>query len=278
VGADLQDQPPETPLPLERVGIRGYRRRLHVKAPEGLRVYDAVMDAYVSIGPERRGVHLSRNVEAFIEAMEHEEEPGLDEPVEAYLERVARRLLEKHPYALRAQVSASMTDYVSVPWQGREFQEAFDARVSVSAWRDGSRVWYVEVLVTGMTACPHAMETIKKMLGAGAGELVPTHTQKALLRLAVETRGRMVRFDLLAREAIRAFSAPALSLLKREDEARLILSALGKPRLAEDVVREAAERARRLARRSVISVCARLESLESIHPFNVYAEVCLKNG
>ena len=272
--SDLQDRPPETPIPLERVGIRGYRRRITVNAPEGTRVYDAVVDAYISIGPERRGVHLSRNVEAFIEAMEYEAVPGVEEPIEAYLERVARRLLEKHPYARRAQVIAHLTDYLNIEWNGNVNNEAFDVSITVTAWRDGSRVWRVEVTVPGITACPHAMETIRELIDS-PGKHIPTHTQKAFLRLSVETRGRMVRFDLLAREAIKSFSAPTLSLLKRYSEAKLILSALEKPRLAEDVVRDAADRAKRLAGSSAVSVCARLESLESIHPFNVYAEVCL---
>jgi GTP cyclohydrolase-4 len=71
-----------------------------------------------------------------------------------------------------------------------------------------------------------------------------------------------------------SMSAPTFELLKRGDEARLVLQAHESPRFVEDVVREVLARAKKaydhLPDDTVITV--KSEAQESIHKHNAFAE------
>lgn len=275
---EIQDLKPVRPLYIQRVGFRGVRFRATINTPRGPRDFDLTMDFYVDADVSRRGVHLSRNIEALLEALEST--PGEAGSLEELMEGVANRLLERHSYATRAVARASTIYYVDLEYAGIRGQEPVDAVVEVEAWRGGRRIWRVETTVQGMTVCPSAQATIASILGQ-EGERSPSHSQKTRLRGVVETHGVMIRIEWVAKELFASLSAPTFTLLKRPHEAKLIMEAFKRPRLIEDVVREAAYRlARRLAGKAPEDTTIRVEaeSLESIHPHNVYAELAITLG
>lgn len=274
---EIQDERPRVEIPLECVGFRGIRKRILVHGGGGTTLV-ASIDVCVGLPPTQRGAHLSRNYYAILEVVGEAEG---DESIESFLSKIASRLMEKHPYATRAVVEASTNYFVDPGGWVKPGEEPVDVRVRVERTRERES-WTVQVSVYGMTACPSAQQTLMEMLGHNlrAG---PTHSQKARLTLTVTVSpGPLVRIERLARAAFKAFSAPARSVLRRVDEALLVLRAHENPKLAEDVVRDALVEAARVLEdlgygdETVIS--AEVESYESIHPQNVVARATLTLG
>lgn len=264
---DIQDLRPERPVYLERVGFKGIKRRATLKTPLGEMMLDLELDVYVDLDKGRRGVHLSRNIEAVESALVKKKASSL----ESLLRAIAGELLARHDYAAKATVQARTVYYVDVEFAGSRTSEPVEASVEVSITRERVEGWRVSATVKGMTVCPSAMATIADMLGGEEGS-VPSHSQKVVLTGSLETRGVMVRIEDLARALMESMSAPTITLLKKRAEARLILSAFRKPMFVEDVVREAAWRLSNIPSvpgDAIVEVEAR--SLESIHPHDLIA-------
>ncbi|MEB3780220.1 MAG: GTP cyclohydrolase MptA [Desulfurococcales archaeon] len=266
---EVQDQKPELGLRVDRVGFRGVKRRIRVRSPKGLIYLDLDMDVLVDIGSDRRGAHLSRNIEAIRESLEPPVEAG---SIEEYLDNIASNLLSKHSYATRAEVKARTRYYVNVEYKGLRGEEPVDVEVTVTKTRS-SNSWSVSVTARGMSVCPSAQHTISEILSTQP-PYSPSHSQKVELRGTVTTSGRIARIEKIAKALYRSFSAPSITLLKRSEEARLIIEAFRNPLFVEDIVRRAiAEITRefmdKLPADAIIEVEAR--SLESIHPHDVYA-------
>ncbi len=249
-----------------------------ISSPLGPIQLDLTIDALVDLDPARRGAHLSRNVEALAEAaLGAPEAPSLEE----FLEAIAERLLDKHDYASRAWVRAEMTYHVELELEeaGLRGLEPVRVSVSVSRERGGGSLWRVEVELAGMSVCPSAAATTSAALGTPR-EVSPSHAQRVLVRGAVTTRARMVRIERIASALARAPSAPAFTLLKRDQEARLVIHAFRNQKLAEDIARDALCALARLVAKccpdAVVEV--EVESLESIHPHNVYVKKAASAG
>ena len=268
---ELQDAPPEFPIPVERVGFRGLRKRVLVRSPEGPVALDVTMDLFVDISQDRKGAHLSRNVDA-ASLMGETSIPDESWSLEALADSVHAELLRRHSYSTSALVRLRTTLWSRVVHEGLESLEPVDVEIVVRG-SPSAKEYATSVTVTGMTVCPSAESTIKAMLGYEG--LAPSHNQKVRLRGTVMTRKLVViRADEIASQLWQSLSAPSLTLLKREQEARLVLSAFSRPKFAEDSVREAVTRMGcafrgRLPPDAVL--IAEIESFESIHPQNVYA-------
>jgi len=266
---EIQDREPLIPIPLEKIGFRGVRRRITLNTPEGPLALDLTLDLLVSIGDERRGAHLSRNIEALdLGELLVEERPR---SLEDYLKSVARRLLDLHDYAYKAEARAKTVYYARLEYVNITGLEPVDVDVRVEVSRSGEELWSTRVTVAGMSVCPSAQETIARLTG---GSPAPSHVQRVYLSGRATTRGEMVRIEDVAAALSQSFSAPAFTLLKRMDEARLVLEAHRNPKFAEDIAREALLNMARILS-SKLNGDAVLEaevvSLESIHPHNVYA-------
>lgn len=84
----------------------------------------------------------------------------------------------------------------------------------------------------------------------------------------------MVDADDLIEIVEKSFSSPTYSILKRKEEAELVLQAHTKPKFVEDVVRDilSAVLKRYKDLPDEVLVIARSESEESIHKHNAFAE------
>ncbi len=276
---EIQDERPRIALPLDCIGFRGIKHRLIVESIEAIAL-DVVLDVCISIKEDRRGAHLSRNYDAVIDVIGGSARAN---SIEYYLDGIASRLLERHEYAVESTVIARTTYYALIEYGGVRGLEPVDVEVEVSKSKDGRTRWRLSVGLYGMTVCPSAQERIRRIIGLDESLPAPSHSQKAYLRVSVENdAGRIVRIEELSSRIARAFSAPTISLLKRNDEAELVLWAHRNPRFAEDVVREAiAEAAGLLLEEGfpdTTLITAEIESFESIHPQNVYARATLSLG
>ena len=267
---EIQDRRPQVTLPLERIGFRNVRRRIRIDSPEGPIHLDVSMDLYISIGPDRRGAHLSRNIEAVIDALED----GLrGSSIEDYLEKVARRLLERHGYALSAEVIGRTVYYVDIEYAGIRGKEPVSVEIAVMVERTGRRIWSVSVSMAGLSVCPSAQTTIAATYGY-QGIPAPSHSQKVILTGKVTATSGMARIEDIAVALSKSFSAPSITLLKRPQEARLVFEAHRRPRLAEDIARIALREMAHSLKGKVPGDAileAEVVSLESIHPHDVYA-------
>jgi len=267
---EIQDARPSVTLPLERIGFRNVRRRIVVDSPQGPIHLDLDLDLYVAIGPDRRGAHLSRNIEAVIDALE---DGDAAPSIEAYLERVASRLIQRHGYALQAEVGARTIYYVDVEFEGIRGREPVDVEIRVVVDRAGGKQWTVQVSMRGLSVCPSAQATISSLYGY-TDKPAPSHSQKVVLTGRVTASQGMARIEDVAEALSKSFSAPSITLLKRRQEARLVYEAHRRPRLAEDIARTALALIARKLRGQVPDnalIEAEVISLESIHPHNVYA-------
>ena len=270
---DVQNEEPEIPILIERVGVKGVKRKIVIYTPKGQISYDIKLNAFVDLPRNQRGVHMSRNIEVILEAI-NEASNGKFSTLEELLEAICHKLLEKHSYASKAEVNGQTSYFYKVNIFGNEIYEDADIKLKVSVNRSGSVKWCIGVSVEGLTVCPCAQSVYSELEGIETYKS-PSHTQRAKLTINVETAGRVARIEWLIDASRKAFSAPVASLLKREDEYRLIKQAFSNPRFIEDVVRNALYNiAIKLVSEDFPSdteIIVEGESFESIHPFNAYA-------
>jgi len=269
---DVQNEKPVYPIYISRVGVKNIKRRIILEGPKGRLHFDTILDVYVDLPAERRGVHMSRNIEAFIEAIDAVRLKPLP-TIEKILDTVCDILLKKHEYATRAEVIAKTTYFYTETFLGIPAEEAADVEIKVAKTREGDVTYTVKVGLTGMTVCPCAQEIYRSMEKTELPH-TPSHAQRAKLYLSIKTKGVFVRMEKLIEAGKAAFSAPTLSLLKRIDEYRLVKHAFENPRFVEDVARAALCNLYRIVNGKVpedSEIKVEVVSYESIHPYDAYA-------
>lgn len=270
---DVQEGEPEISLKIDKVGVKGVKRKISTRTPEGDFFYDVVLDAYVDLPKDKRGTHMSRDIEAFMEAIE-EAEKEESSSLEEVLEDICRKLIEKHSYATRAEILARTRHQYDEDFTGTSTSEGADITISVSMKKNSDDDKRVKVKVPGMTVCPCAQKTFKDKENTKLEES-PSHTQRVYLTIEANTKEKLIRLDWLIDSARKAFSVPVTSLLKREDEYNLIKEAYQKPRFIEDIIRHALHNCYHKLKDKDYSKDTKLkveaESSESIHPHNAYA-------
>ncbi len=270
---EVQESVPDLQIAIDRVGVRGIRRRVIIDSPQGTMPYDVVIDVYVDLPRDLRGIHMSRNMEVVLEAVDEARE-GHYVSLEKLFEAMGKRLLSKHVHARRAEIVVKTTYYYEELVNGRRVPEAADVLLDISIWRQGGIKWTVGVSLTGMTVCPSAQAAYSAVEKTELSKS-PSHSQRAKLLIKVTTSRRIARIEWLVEAAKKSFSAPSYSLLKRYDEYLVIKRAFENPKLVEDLVRHAlhnvASKLKEEGFPDDTKIYVEAESYESIHPYNVYA-------
>ncbi|MFW5903822.1 MAG: GTP cyclohydrolase MptA [Halolamina sp.] len=294
---DVQATRPEVTVGLSRVGVDGVEKL--VKVPrEGKRPYIlmAEFEVYVDLPQWRKGIDMSRNMEVVDEILE-EVVNKESYRVEELCGVAAERLLEKHDYTERAEVSMEAEFVVKeeTPASGKPTQSTVDILASATATADGTRE-RIGTRVTGMTVCPcsqgmmegHAREKLLE-LGLDGDEIaefleeVPqaAHSQRGHATLCVEDDGdpEVDLFDLVetARDAM---SGWIYNTAKRPDEDHMTYEAHSNAKFVEDCVRSLAEgvveKYPELPDDAVVTMKQRNE--ESIHQHDAHAERVVEMG
>jgi len=233
------------------------------------------LDLFVDLPASQKGSHMSRNLELISEILDF----NLQKPVpdlETFCATTAQRLLEKHDYATFTEVKAEADYFLEVSYpSGKIGSEPYTLVAEARANRSGTLKKLIGVKVVGMTACPCAMEVVKK-LDARTQYPAPTHNQRNIGTLLIEVpkKSHSVDADDLIRIVEQSFSSPTYSILKRKEEAELVLKAHTQPKFVEDVVRDmlAAVLKQYSFLPDDVCVIAKSESEESIHKHNAFAE------
>lgn len=274
---DVQALLPDTRFRLTRVGVTAVRKLVRVRRPgkKDDNVLSVTFDVAVDLPPTMKGSHMSRNVESVSEILES----TTSKPV-ASLEdlclTIAKDLLKRHDYATEAEVKANADYFLErkTPF-GTLSTEWYRILAEATARTTGEHHRLIGVEVTGMTACPCAMETAKSL----RNDLTPgpglTHNQRNVATLLVEApESTRVDAEELIDVVEGSLSSPTYELLKRRSEGLLVLGAHERPKFVEDVVREmlrgVLHRYPDLPAEARIFAKSRAE--ESIHKHDAYAE------
>ncbi len=149
--------------------------------------------------------------------------------------------------------------------------------------RDGKTETSIEVEVTGINACPCAMETARTIIGNnnpkidGMLDSIPgiTHNQRnhVTIKLTTENDENIEAFELI-NSAEKVLGGSLLPVLKRIDEGEMVVRAHSNPMFVEDIVRFIVAdiiKNKDISDDSKIEVSS--ESEESIHPHNAFATI-----
>jgi GTP cyclohydrolase-4 len=279
--------PPGTRLELRKVGVAGVRKPVNVQRPDRVITLSATFDVSVDLPASRKGSDLSRNAVLLAEIVDE----TLTRPVtslETACSEIARELLVRHPYAQLSEV-ASRAEYFlrrGIAQDRRSYEDytlfaESRAQREVSGLVSLSRAIGAEAV--GMTACPCAMETCRERLAqefpllndpSMKGLPIVTHNQRNRSRLTFELPPDIeVEADAIVDAIEAAQSSPTYAILKRGDEATVVLNAHRNPKFVEDVMRDLLKGLVQRFPELPDTVVARVETVseESIHKYNVVA-------
>ena len=288
---DVQASAPDVTVGLSQVGVTGVEKLVKL-AREGKRpiVLMAEFEVFVDLPSWRKGADMSRNMEVIDEVLEAatREEAYRAEHV---CGDAAERLLEKHDYTTRAEVSmeATLVQREKTPASDRETQHTVDVLASATATEDGTRE-EIGARVVGMTVCPCSQgmsetrakrtleeldvddETISAFLEAVPQ---PGHSQRGHATLTIEADGDpQVDLTEIIEVARDSMSARIYNLAKRPDEDHMTYESHADAKFVEDCVRSMADgvvdRFDHLPADAVVTM--KQSNDESIHQHNAHAE------
>ncbi|MCS7136403.1 MAG: GTP cyclohydrolase MptA [Nitrososphaerota archaeon] len=285
---DIKDEQPDTMLPIRLVGIDGVRIPAGQLRLGGLRmIMNVRFGAFIDLPPDRRGIHASRSYEPIAEVIKAYESKAFK--LEDIAADIAVSLLKKHEYSRRSYVRADAIAFyeAKLPSDHTSY-ETFTIHAKSYATREGgffSIRKMIGVTVTGITACPCALKSIKeicrkKLMGSGKEEdlermmdklPIATHTQRCKGTLLIDVSECEVDVMELVRIVSESMSSVTYELLKREDEADVVMNAIRRARFVEDVVRYMARSASELNVKDECAIIARVRSMESVHGHDMVA-------
>ena len=275
---DVQARISPAQFKITRVGVTGVKKLVHIKRPNKDYTIPLVttIDLFVDLPAKQRGSHMSRNLELISEIIDQ----NLKKPVtdlETFCARTAQLLLKKHDYATFSEIKAEADYFVDVTYPtGKKGSEPYKLIAEARAYKNGIIKKLIGIKVIGMTACPCAMEVVKTLSNQSDDCLSPTHNQRNIGTLMIEVpeNETSVDADDLITIVEQSFSSPTYSLLKRREEAELVLNAHRQPKFVEDVVRDILKQVLTKYPHlpNDVLVIARSESEESIHKHNALAE------
>jgi GTP cyclohydrolase-4 len=252
------------------------------------------IDLFVDLPSDKRGVHLSRDPESLHEILQ-EQDTFKANRIEDFCETIARRLLDKHQYANRAEVRLR-SNYVVIrkpPNIGSPTQEPCKIFAKAIATKKDDHTTVnkmVGVSIVGFTTCPCTQGLVKalteeKLVQLGYGEEdvkkitenmpLATHTQRTQGSILMQVPENFsINIEDLVRIVESSMSGQTYAVLKRPAEASVILEAHNKARFTEDVVREIlGALVRKYANfPDETRVFAQAFSQESVHKHDIVAE------
>ena len=292
---DTQDDTPNIPIKLTRVGVTGVKKLLQLERPNKRPIILLpTFDAFVDLPFNQKGVHMSRNPEAISEVLDSVSTDN-SFGVESLCAKIVEKMMDKHEYAKRVEISMT-TDYMFMresPVTKYETQEMANLKAKAVGLRDEEG--NVEIRksigaeVIGMTVCPCAQESVResdknKLLEFLDEETTQkvldtvtfaSHNQRGVGTLLIEVPdGWEVKGEDIIEIIEKSMSSPVCELLKRPDENATVMNAHRKPVFVEDCVRNMMEMI--AAKYSDLPddtlITSRQENQESIHRHNAFAE------
>ena len=292
---DTQDDTPNIPIKLTRVGVTGVKKLLQLERTNKRPIILLpTFDAFVDLPSHQKGVHMSRNPEAISEVLE-EVANGSTVDVESLCAKIVEKMMTKHEYAERVEISMT-TDFMFMkesPVTKNKTQEMAQLKAKAVGYRtEDNKIEIrksVGAEVIGMTVCPCAQESVRESDKTKLLEFLDeettqkvldtvtfaSHNQRGVGTLLIEVpEHKIVKAEELIDIIETSMSSPVCELLKRPDENATVMNAHRKPVFVEDCVRNMMEK---IVQKygdfpDDTLITARQENQESIHRHNAYAE------
>ena len=297
----MQDSDSSLDIPIDKVGIVELEKKVEIVQENKKYSFYPKISALINLPAEQRGIHMSRTSET-IEEVINEVIFKPTPTIELVGDRIIKKLMERHPYTSNAEVKLEGKIIVQVRENDeRIIQKSYEISSFVKANRDFSGKidynYFIGANAVGMTVCPcakelsleYAEDVVKSRKDIKVSEedlnkllnLLPfsSHNQRSIGTIIIQikdlTNHKVDVLDII--DIIeQSMSGKIQSVLKRPEEAELVRSAHLKPLFSEDVIRE-------MAKNFILrdfpnleddfKVKFKIESFESIHPHNVYAEL-----
>ena len=292
---DTQDDTPNIPIKLTRVGVTGVKKLLQLERTNKRPIILLpTFDAFVDLPSHQKGVHMSRNPEAISEVLE-EVANGSTVDVESLCAKIVEKMMTKHEYAKRVEISMT-TDFMFMkesPVTKNKTQEMAQLKAKAVGYRTENDEIEIRksvgAEVIGMTVCPCAQESVRESDKTKLLEFLDeettqkvldtvtfaSHNQRGVGTLLIEVpEHKIVKAEDLIDIIETSMSSPVCELLKRPDENATVMNAHRKPVFVEDCVRNMMEK---IVQKygdfpDDTLITARQENQESIHRHNAYAE------
>ena len=292
---DTQDDTPNIPIKLTRVGVTGVKKLLQLERPNKRPIILLpTFDAFVDLPFNQKGVHMSRNPEAISEVLDNVSTDNTF-GAESLCAKIVEKMMDKHEYAKRVEISMT-SDYMFMhesPVTKNETQEMANLKAKAVGLRDEEGNIEIRKSIgaelIGMTVCPCAQESVResdknKLLEFLDEETTQkvldtvtfaSHNQRGVGTLLVEVpEGWEVKGEDIIEIIEKSMSSPVYELLKRPDENATVMNAHRNPVFVEDCVRNMmemiADKYSDLPDDTLIT--SRQENQESIHRHNAFAE------
>lgn len=271
-GMDVPEERPGFPIGLTEVGIAS--KTVWIRLPEGRIPFDATLS--VSLPAQFRGIHMSRMEEA-VSSLSFVNFTDLME----YAMALAKKILQgQRGNDVHVRLKGLLPITRSTLISQRTSHDSLTVTAVISLMRDNDEIQIKEAMrgieVMHITACP-CTQVYNHLLFNEKNSTLPliTHSQRSSTSLAMEDTSMLLTYeDLLAclHDALHVTQ----DLLKRPDEAELVLKAHRMPQFAEDAVRETARSVAmrfgtRLPENTRVQIAS--VSLESIHIHDVVCRI-----
>ncbi len=164
---DTQDDSPEIPISLTRVGVTGVKKLIQLERKDKRPIILVpTFDAFVDLPNDQKGVHMSRSPEAISEVLDS---VTLDKSmeVEYICAEIVNKMMTKHEYARRVEISM-ITDYMFMkesPVTKNKTQEMAKLIAKAVGIRENGEIKIRKSIgaeLIGMTVCPCAQESVKE--------------------------------------------------------------------------------------------------------------------
>lgn len=265
-GTDVPEETPELAMAIDRVGISS--NLVWVRLKDMLLPFDS--EITVDLPATARGIHMSRIEDVITRASDR-----AFESIKSYADFLSSEILKTQR---GTRVNVSLGGHLPFKFfcgiSGKTSMEG--VKVFVRTEKKEGKLSFSELgmEVCHITACPCTqayMDTYLKELTTPLP--LPTHSQRTVTRLYAEDITGNLEFIHLF-DCLQDALNLTQGLLKRPDEAELVLAAHERPQFVEDVVRDICVSADKILADNVAEdAVIRIESksIESIHTHNVTA-------
>lgn len=251
---DVQNEPDSRGIQLQKVGVKNVKFPIVVKDKKNnFQNTIGTFNMYVSLDADKRGTHMSRFLE-ILNSLTHQwiSSTMLDEKIK---ERLKKELQAKH-----AHLEVEFTYFVSQPAPQTMIvgRLPVECRIAVSDYHKP----IISVTLPVITVCPCSLEITKGK----------AHNQRAYVTVELQSK-QFIWFEDIIEMIEASGSCYVAPILKREDEKWLVEEAFKDPKFVEDVARDLKSRIEDDLIGNVTWFRISVESEESIHPHNAYAEI-----
>ena len=251
--ADVQSQPDQRRIAIDRVGVKSLRHPVRVRCEGGVLMHSvAVFDMSVQLPETAKGTHMSR----FVELIESHPEPLAAETLPLLLEHMLARL-----NASEGHIVVRFPFFMVKEAPISRVKSTLDYEVMLSGHIKGGRASVTTRVIIPVTSlCPCSKEI--SVYGA--------HNQRA--HIAIEIEGNEpVSIEAIVKIAEEQASSELYGVLKRTDEKYVTERAYENPKFVEDVARDVA--AALMADTRVAAFKVEVENFESIHNHSAFAVI-----